>query len=290
MFQDGTLKDQTILVTGGGSGLGRAMVERFAGLGARVGICGRRKEPLEDTCSAVKTAGGKAAWTSCDVRDPEQVKAAVDELEDALGPITGLVNNAAGNFLAPSEDLSRGGFDAVVQIVLYGTYHSTMEVARRWIARDGEVEPDSSALGHHILSIVTTYAWMGSAFVLPSAAAKAGVLAMTRSLAVEWGTYGIRSNAIAPGPFPTEGAFSRLMPPDFAEHAAKAHPLGRFGEKDELADLAAYMFSPMARYMNGECVTLDGGEWLKSGQEFSSFVDVPRAKLKQQFHAMKPKK
>ena len=290
MFQDDTLEGQTLLVTGGGSGLGRAMVERFAGLGASVGVCGRRKEPLEDTCSAVRSAGGTAAWASCDVRDPEQVKVAVDELESALGPVTGLVNNAAGNFLAPSEDLSAGGFDAVVQIVLYGTYHSTMEVARRWIDRGGEVEPDAKALGHHILSIVTTYAWMGSAFVLPSAAAKAGVLAMTRSLAVEWGTYGIRSNAIAPGPFPTEGAFSRLMPSGFLEHAQKGNPLGRFGEKDELADLAAYMFSPMARYMNGECVTLDGGEWLKTGQEFSSFVDLPRSELKKQFHAMKPSK
>jgi NAD(P)-dependent dehydrogenase (short-subunit alcohol dehydrogenase family) len=282
MFQNDTLSGQTILVTGGGTGLGRAMALHFAALGARVGICGRRRQPLEDTCKAVREAGGTAAWADCDVRDPEQVTTAVDALEAELGPLTGLVNNAAGNFLAPSEDLSRGGFDAVVQIVLYGTYHCTMEVARRWIERGSR--------DHHILSIVTTYAWMGSAFVLPSAAAKAGVLAMTRSLAVEWGTYGIRSNAIAPGPFPTEGAFSRLMPPGFLEHAKKANPLGRFGEQGELADLAVYMFSPMARYMNGECVTLDGGEWLKSGQEFSAFVDMPRAELKQKFQAMKPKK
>ncbi len=281
MFQKDLLDGQTILVTGGGTGLGRAMTERFAGLGARLGIFGRRSEPLEETAGAIREAGGTAAWTSADVRDPEKVEAAVAALEDELGPFTGLVNNAAGNFLAPSEDLSPNAFNAVVQIVLYGTYHSTMALGRRWIER---------GTPGHILSIVTTYAWMGSAFVLPSACAKSGVLAMTRSLAVEWGAYGIRSNAIAPGPFPTEGAFSRLMPPGYAEQAKKANPLGRFGEPSELADLAAYLFSPMATYLTGECVVIDGGEWLKNGQEFSKFTDMPRDKLKAQMAAMKPKK
>lgn len=291
MYRDDLLDGQTIFITGGGTGLGRSMAERFASLGARIGICGRREEPLEETCGAIRGAGGTAAWASCDVRDFEAVENAVDSLEDDLGPITGLVNNAAGNFLAPSEDLSPNAFDAVVRIVLHGTYHSTRAVARRWIKRDGDdYDPESGDLGHHVLSIVTTYAWMGSAFVLPSAAAKAGVLAMTRSLAIEWATYGIRSNAIAPGPFPTEGAFSRLMPEDYMEKAKKANPLGRFGDKSELADLATYLFSPSARYVNGECVTIDGGEWLKEGQEFSGFVDFPRQELKKKFEQMKPEK
>lgn len=281
MYQDDLLAGQTILITGGGTGLGRAMTERFAGLGARVGIFGRRPEPLEATAGAVRQAGGTAAWAQADVRDPAQVEAAVARLEGELGELTGLVNNAAGNFLAPSEDLSPNAFDAVVRIVLHGTYHTTMAVGRRWIER---------GTPGHVLSIVTTYAWTGSAFVLPSACAKAGVLAMTRSLAVEWGTYGIRSNAIAPGPFPTEGAFSRLMPPGFMENAKKWNPLGRFGEKAELADLAVYLFSPGATYVNGECVVIDGGEWLKNGQEFGKFTDLPRAQIKEQMAAMKPKK
>lgn len=281
MFQNDILQDQTILVTGGGTGLGRAMVDRFAELGAKVGVLGRRTAPLEETVEAIGNNGGTAAWASADVRDPAQIAAAIDAMEKEIGPFTGLVNNAAGNFLAASEDLSANAFDSVVQIVLYGTFHTTMDLGRRWIERETP---------GHILSIVTTYAWMGSSFVLPSAAAKAGVLAMCRSLAVEWATYGIRSNAIAPGPFPTEGAFSRLMPPDISEKAKKAVPLGRFGEPPELADLAAYLFAPGATYLNGECITIDGGEWLKSGQEFSSFTDYPRDQFKAMMSAMKPKK
>ena len=174
MFQTDLLKDETILVTGGGSGLGRAMVERFAALGAKTAILGRREAPLEETVAAVREAGGTAAWVSSDVRDPEALDGAIAKLEDEIGPITGLVNNAAGNFLAPSEDLSPRAFDAVIQIVLYGTFHTTQALGRRWIERGN---------GGLVLSIVTTYAWMGSPFVLPSACAKAGVLAMTRSLA-----------------------------------------------------------------------------------------------------------
>lgn len=281
MFQDNLLKDQTILITGGGTGLGRAMAERLGGLGARVGICGRRTEPLEKTVAALREAGGTAAWQSADVRDPDSMREAIDGLEDELGPINGLVNNAAGNFLAASEDLSPRAFDVIVQIVLYGTFHTTMELGRRWIERGTNAQ---------VVNIVTTYAWMGSAFVLPSACAKAGVLAMTRSLAVEWATYGIRLNAIAPGPFPTEGAFSRLMPKNMLEEAKKAVPLNRFGEPSELGDLAAYLFSPGATFINGECVTIDGGEWLKSGQEFSQFTDPPREQVKAMLAAMKPKK
>jgi NAD(P)-dependent dehydrogenase (short-subunit alcohol dehydrogenase family) len=255
------------------------MAERFAGLGAAVGIFARREEPLAETAAAIEAAGGRAAWTTADVRDPEAVESAVVELEEALGPATGLVNNAAGNFLAPSEDLSANAFKAVVDIVLHGTFHTTQALGRRWIERRS---------GGTVLSIVTTYSWMGSAFVLPSACAKAGVLALSRSLAVEWATYGIRLNAIAPGPIPTEGAFSRLMPPEM--EARRQVPAGRFGEPSELADLAAYLVSPGAAFVNGECVVLDGGEWLKSGQEFGWLTDFPRQQLKEQMAAMKPKK
>jgi NAD(P)-dependent dehydrogenase (short-subunit alcohol dehydrogenase family) len=281
MYQSDALKGETILVTGGGTGLGRAMVERFAAVGARVAVLGRREGPLQETVEAVREAGGKAAWASADVRSPEELAAAIDGIEAELGPLTGLVNNAAGNFLACSEDLSPNAFDAVVQIVLYGTFHTTLDVGRRWIERGG---------GGSILNILTTYAWMGSPFVLPSAAAKAGVMAMMRSLAVEWATYGIRNNGIAPGPFPTEGAFSRLMPPGMVEEAKQAIPVRRFGEPQELADLAVYLMSPAASYITGETVVIDGGEWLHNGQEFSRFTDPPREKVKGMLSALKPKK
>lgn len=281
MFQSDLLRGETILITGGGSGLGRAMAERAASLGAAVAVLGRRTEPLEETVEAIRGAGGTAAWASADVRDPDLVTAAVDRVEAEIGPLTGLVNNAAGNFLAATEDLSANAFNAVVQIVLNGTFHTTQEVGRRWIER---------GVGGSILSIVTTYAWMGSPFVVPSACAKAGVLALTRSLAVEWATYGIRSNAIAPGPFPTEGAFSRLMPENMAEEARQAIPLKRFGRPEELADLAVFLLSPMAGFINGECVVIDGGEWLHSGQEFSRFTDQPRAHVKAMLEALKPKR
>lgn len=280
MFTADHLSSETILVTGGGSGLGRAMAVHFASLGARVGVLGRRSEPLAETVAIIRGAGGKAAFACADVRDPAQVTAAIDSIEAEIGELTGLVNNAAGNFLAASEDLSANAFDAVVRIVLHGTFHCTSDVGRRFIARGTKGS---------MLSIVTTYAWLGSAFVLPSAAAKAGVLAMVRSLAVEWAAYGIRNNAIAPGPFPTEGAFSRLMAGGIEEEAKKGVPLGRFGEPQELADLAAYLMSPMAAYVTGECVVIDGGEWLKSGQEFSRYTDHPRDAIKAVFSAMRGK-
>lgn len=279
MFAADLLAGQTILVTGGGTGLGRAMVERMAELGAAVAICGRRQGPLQETVEAIRARGGRAAFAIVDVRDPASVAAGLDALEAELGPITGLVNNAAGNFLAPTEDLSANAFNAVVQIVLYGTFHCTQALGRRWIERGS---------GGRVLNIVTTYAWMGSAFVVPSASAKAGVLAMTRSLAVEWGIYGIRLNAIAPGPFPTEGAFSRLMmSTGMEEESRKANPCGRFGEPPELANLACFLMSPMAGYINGECVTIDGGEWLRIGQEFGGITAQDRGAVKQMLSAMK---
>jgi NAD(P)-dependent dehydrogenase (short-subunit alcohol dehydrogenase family) len=198
-----------------------------------------------------------------------------------LGPLTDVVNNAAGNFLCPSEDLSPGGFDAVIKIVLYGTFHVTQAVGRRWIERG----PREHERGYTVLSIVTTYAWMGSAFVLPSACAKAGVLALTRSLATEWASYGIRLNAIAPGPVPTEGAYSRLAIPGSEALGEHRIPLGRYGRPPELADLAVYL--TCAGYVTGECVTIDGGEWLKVGQEFAAITDSPRDQVKQVFEAIR---
>jgi NAD(P)-dependent dehydrogenase (short-subunit alcohol dehydrogenase family) len=280
-FTPDLLDGRAILVTGGGTGLGRAMAERFASVGARVGVLGRRAEPLQEVVGVIRGAGGVAAAATADVRDPAAVEAAVVALEAELGPLDGLVNNAAGNFLSASEDLSPNAFDAVIRIVLHGTFNSTQALGRRWIERK---TPGT------ILSIVTTYAWMGSPFVLPSAAAKAGVLAMTRSLAVEWANYGIRSNAIAPGPIHTEGAFSRLLPAGMAEESLRAIPAGRLGEPSELADLATFLMSPLAAWITGECVVLDGGEWLANGQEFGRYARYPREQLKAMMAALRPAK
>lgn len=270
-FADDALAGKTILVTGGGSGLGLSMTLRFLELGARVGIMGRSQERLDAAISEAGSPDGLVG-VAADIRDADAVDDAVHRLEEGLGPLNGVINNAAGNFLAASEDLTPGGFDAVVRTVLHGTFHVTRAVGRRMIERGA---PGA------MVNIVTTYAWTGSAFVLPSAVAKAGVLAMTRSLAVEWATYGIRTNAIAPGPFPTEGAWSALMPtPAIEEQARQRIPLGRFGEHEELANLATFLVSDAAPYINGECVTIDGGEWLASGGEFNHFTRVPREQVK----------
>ncbi len=281
MYQADLLAGRVVMVTGGGTGLGRAMAERAAQLGAKVAICGRTEATLRDAVGAIRAAGGTAVATLCDVRDPASVEAAFTNIEAELGPVDTLVNNAAGNFLSASEDLSPNAFNTVVQIVLNGTFHCTSAFGKRRIAAGQK---------GNILNIVTTYAWMGSAFVLPSACAKAGVLAMTRSLAVEWANYNIRVNAIAPGPIPTEGAFSRLMGPGMEEEAKKRIPARRFGKPEELANLAIYLLSDGSDYVTGEVVTIDGGEWLQSGQEFASFTQFDRAAVKGMLQAMKPKR
>jgi len=275
MFQKNLLSNRTMFITGGGTGLGRSMSLRLAELGAKVFLTGRREGPLHETSEMIRNAGGACAYVTCDVRNPAAVDAAAAAAEEKFGPIDTLINNAAGNFLARTETLSQNAFATVVEIVLYGTFHCTQTFGRRWIAAK---QPGN------ILNIVTTYAAAncGSAFVVPSACAKAGVLAMTRSLAVEWSRYRIRLNAIAPGPFPTQGAWSRLIPSmDFEENMKKTHPMKRFGRHDELANLAVYLLSEQAEYVNGECVVIDGAQWLRRAAAFADLLEAPDSDWKQ---------
>ncbi|MFN1835173.1 SDR family oxidoreductase [Balneola sp. MJW-20] len=284
MFKEDTLSGKTILITGGGSGLGLAMAKGFASCGADIAICGRTREKLDNAVKEIEAEkeGAVARGYTCDVRDYEAVNGMFENIVSDFGSLEGLVNNAAGNFLSASEDLSPGGFKAVVDIVLHGSFNCTHVFGNYLI--------DQKKKGN-ILNMVTTYAeGTGCAFVLPSACGKAGVLAMTRSLAFEWATYGIRLNAIAPGPFPTEGAWSRLVPDRVLEKKFKAKvPMKRYGEKEELANLAIFLMSDLADYITGECVVIDGGERLQAGQ--FNFIDglMSRSKLKKLFKAMKPK-
>ena len=268
MFREDLLKDKTIIVTGGGTGLGKSMSTRFGELGANLVIASRREDVIQSAAEEIRQTGAEVLDLSCDVRRQESVREMVNAVKEKFGKIDVLVNNAAGNFISPTENLSPGGFKVVVDIVLNGTFNCTHAVGKEMI-KDG---------GGTMLNIVTTYAWTGSGYVVPSAAAKAGVLAITRSLAVEWAKYGIRTNAIAPGPFPTEGAWSRLAPPGLGiEKKMKNRiPLKRFGEHIELANLATYLLSDEAGYINGEVVTIDGGEWLKGAGEFNELDKVPK--------------
>ena len=271
MYQPDLLRGRTIFITGGGTGLGRSMALRFAELGANIFLVGRREEPLKQTSNDIIAKGAKAAYAIADVRDFAAVESVVSIAEEKFGAVDTLVNNAAGNFIARSEKLSPNAFNAVIGIVLTGTFHCTLALGRKWIAAK---KPGT------ILNIVTTYAATnaGSGYVMPSACAKAGVLAMTRSLAVEWAKYRIRLNAIAPGPFPTEGAFSRLMPSKEIEDRAKNHhPMKRFGRHEELADLAVYLLSEHSDYVNGECVVIDGALWLRGAGEFNDLFDLPES-------------
>jgi NAD(P)-dependent dehydrogenase (short-subunit alcohol dehydrogenase family) len=282
IFQSDLLAGKTTVITGGGSGLGRSMALRLAALGARVAVLGRRREPLRATVQEIVEQGGSACEVPCDIRDAQGVGAAFDAVEESLGVPDQLINNAAANFLCPSEELSDNAFNTVVQAVLYGSFYCTRELGRRLI---------SAGRGGTVVSIVTNYATIGSAFVLPSAVAKAGVLAMTRSLAVEWAAYGIRLNAVAPGFFPTEGAFSRLVPlPEIEREARRRVPSRRFGEHSELTNLVAYLLSDASPYQTGDLVTIDGAEALLSGQEFSAFTQMDRSQVKAMMATLRPKK
>lgn len=267
MFEPGLLRDKVVLVTGGGTGLGRSMSTRFLELGAKVAITSRKEEVINQAAKEMmEQTGGEVLAVACDVREPHAVKAMVDAVEGRFGQIDVLLNNAAGNFISPTERLSHRAFDIVLNIVLHGTVYCTLEVGKRWIEKGQKGT---------MLNIATTYAQSGSGYVVPSAVAKAGVVSLTKSLAAEWGKYGIRLNAIAPGPFPTEGAWTRLMPtPEIAEKFEKKIPLGRVGQHSELANLASYLISDYAAYITGDVVTIDGGETVWNAGEFNVLDDV----------------
>lgn len=272
MMRDDALKDKTIVVTGGGSGLGKAMSRYFLELGANVAITSRDLGKLEKTAKELEQqTKGSCLPLQCDVREFHQVEAMRKAVVKHFGKVDVLLNNAAGNFISPTERLSSRAFDVIIDIVLKGTKNCILSFGKHWI--------DTKQTNTNVLNIVTTYAWTGSGYVVPSAAAKAGVLAMTRSLAVEWAKYGMRFNAIAPGPFPTKGAWDRLMPGNLQDKfdMAKKVPLKRVGDHQELANLAAYLISDFASYVNGEVVTIDGGEWLQGAGEFNMLSEIPES-------------
>lgn len=271
MLKPGSLKDRTLVITGGGTGLGRSIGKYCLELGANLVITSRKKEVIDKTATELmQETGGKVLAIPADVRKYEEIENVLKEADKTFGQIHAVLNNAAGNFISPTERLSHRAFDIIVDIVLKGTYYTTLAAGKNWI---------NKKQGGIFLNIVTTYAWTGSGYVVPSACSKAGVLALTRSLAQEWAKYGIRSNAIAPGPFPTEGAWSRLLPGDLVKKfdPAQRVPLKRVGEHQELANLAAYLLSDYSGYVNGEVITIDGGEWLRSGGEFSHLEEIPES-------------
>ena len=285
MLRDDALKGKTIVVTGGGSGLGKSMSTYFLELGANVVITSRDLDKLKTTASELEAqTGGNVLPVQCDVRNYDEVEAMVNASVAEFGSVDVLLNNAAGNFISPTERLSANAFDTIIDIVLKGSKNCTLAFGKHWI--------DKKETNKTILNIVTTYAWTGSAYVVPSATAKAGVLAMTRSLAVEWAKYGIRSNAIAPGPFPTKGAWDRLLPGDLKEKfdLAKKVPLKRVGDHQELANLAGYLVSDFSAYVNGEVITIDGGEWLKGAGQFNLLEAIPEEMWDQLEAMIKSKK
>lgn len=265
MLRDGALQGKVIIVTGGGTGLGKSMSRYFLQLGAKVVIASRKQEVLEQATEELQQeTGGEIAWVVTDVRKFDEVEAMLEKTLNVFGQVDVLVNNAAGNFISPTERLSHRAFESIIGIVLQGSINCTLAVGKHWIAHR---KPGT------VLSIITTYAFTGSGYVVPSACAKAGVLAMTRSLASEWGKYKIRLNAVAPGPFPTKGAWDRLFPENLREkfNPADRIPVGREGHHQELANLCAYLVSDFSAYINGECITIDGGEWLRGAGQFNAF-------------------
>lgn len=273
MFKDDTFKGKVILITGGGTGLGRSIGEYLGKLGADLIITSRNQERntvVAQEMSAITK--NKVLALPCDVRDYEQVEKAVEQAYKEFDKVDMLINNAAGNFISPTERLSANAFSVIIDIVLKGTSNFTLCLGKKWIA---EKNYDQTK---NVLNIATTYAASGSGFVVPSACAKAGVVAMTRSLAVEWAKYGIRLNAVAPGPFPSKGAWQRLLPGELTEKfdLAKRNPMKRVGNMSELASLVAFLLSPMAEYINGEVVTIDGGEWLKGAGQFNLLELIPQ--------------
>jgi NAD(P)-dependent dehydrogenase (short-subunit alcohol dehydrogenase family) len=269
MLRDDALKGKTIVITGGGTGLGKAMGTYFLQLGANLVITSRKLDVLEKTAREMESStGGKVLAVACDVREYDQVVHVLEESIRTFGKVDSIINNAAGNFISPTERLSANAFSSIIDIVLKGSVNCTLAFGKHWIKEKQQAS---------ILNIVTTYAFTGSAYVVPSACAKGGVLAMTRSLAVEWGKYGIRTNAIAPGPFPTKGAWERLLPGDLAEKFDFKNrvPLKRVGDHQELANLAAFLVSDFSAYINGEVITIDGGEWLQGAGQFNSLEAIP---------------
>jgi len=269
MLKDDALKGKTIVVTGGGTGLGKAMGTYFLKLGANLVITSRKLDVLQKTATDMEVAtGGKVLAVQCDVRDAAQVENVLTETLAKFGSVDVLVNNAAGNFISPTERLSANAFSSIIDIVLKGTVNCTLAFGKHWIKQKQAAS---------VLNIVTTYAFTGSAYVVPSACAKGGVLALTRSLAVEWGKYGIRTNAIAPGPFPTKGAWDRLLPGDLAEKFDFKNrvPLKRVGDHQELANLAAFLVSDFSNYINGEVIIIDGGEWLQGAGQMNGLEAIP---------------
>jgi len=282
MFQDGLFSGQRILISGGGTGLGRAMAERFLQLGATVYICGRRLAVLEQTAAELINAhGGSVRTRAVDIRDAAAVDAMVESIWQDGGALSGLVNNAAGNFISRTEDLSERGFNAIADTVFRGTFYLTQAVGKRWIA---------DHVKGTVVSIVVTWVWTGSPFVVPSAMSKAGIDAMTKSLAIEWGRHGIRFNAIAPGVIPTEGASKRLRPTDDGtDPMASSNPMRRVGELHELGNLAAFLMSDQCSWINGQTIALDGGDYLANGAYFKQYFDwtdddwqTARERIKQQ--------